>query len=157
MILLAVFWFVAEGLLYFHFNSLDRGLWFFDRASFMWLCWDVSWGRFYPPTWLWLSGLDVTAVRSGMLIGFHVLSAVETGDMWGWLSSLTRLVGCSFVSVSVMFFGFVVLFVCIFAHISTYSFYLFSLIVGVGWGQKGYMGRVGVFCVFCCSCLSPLF
>lgn len=44
-----------------------------DRASFMWLCWDFSWYRFFPLLRLWLSGLNVTAVRSGMLIGFHVV------------------------------------------------------------------------------------
>ncbi|THG02309.1 hypothetical protein TEA_021151 [Camellia sinensis var. sinensis] len=33
---------------------------------------DLSWDRHFPSSWLWLSGYDVTAMRSEMLIGFHV-------------------------------------------------------------------------------------
>lgn len=56
-------------------------------------------------------------MRSGMLIGFHVLSAVETGGMWGCLSSLFRLGGCCLVSVFVLFISLWCFYVCLCPYI----------------------------------------
>ncbi|GMP73851.1 hypothetical protein CsSME_00031456 [Camellia sinensis var. sinensis] len=83
---------------------------------------ELSWDRSFPSSWLWLSGLDVMAMRSEMLIGFHF--------------HLYCVFVCYVLTLCVS---------CLFAHISTPRFHLLSLVVGVTLGQQGYMGKVGAY------------